>query len=59
MNNLGLGAVIYQTDENGLGRVIGYASRTLSESKRNYPAYKLEFQALQLAINDQFHEYLF
>ena len=40
VSNLGLGAVLYQTDEDGLERVIGYASRTLSKSERNYPAYK-------------------
>ena len=44
--NLGLGAVLYQMSEDGLDRVIAYASRTLSKSERNYPAYKLEFLAL-------------
>ena len=38
--------------------VIAYASRTLSKSERNYPAYKLEFLTLKWAITDQFHEYL-
>ena len=57
--NLGLGAVLYQTDEDSLDRVIAYASRTLSKSERNYPAYKLEFLALKWAITDKFHEYLY
>ena len=57
--NMGLGAVLYQTDEDGLDRVIAYASRTLSKSERNYPAYKLEFLVLKWAITDQFHEYLY
>ena len=57
--NLGLGAVLYQTDESGLDRVIAYASRTLSKSERNYPIYKLEFLALKWAVTDQFHEYLY
>ena len=55
----GLGAVLYQTSEGGLDRVIAYASQTLSKSKRNYPAHKLEFLALKWVIMDQFHEYLY
>ena len=31
---LGLGAVLYQTGEDGLDRVIAYASRTLSKTER-------------------------
>ena len=26
---------------------------------RNYPAYKVEFLTLKLAVTDQFHEYLY
>ena len=57
--SLGLGAVFYQTSEDGLDRVIVYASRTLSKLERNYLAYKLELLALKLAVTDQFHEYLY
>ena len=57
--NLGLGTVLYQTDKISLYRVIVYASRTLSKSERNYPAYKLEFLALKWAIIGQFHEHLY
>ena len=55
---MGLGAVLYQTDEDGLDRVIACASRTLNKLERNYPTYKLEFLALKWAVIDQFHEYL-
>ena len=57
--NSGLGAVLYQTSKDVLGRVIAYTSRTLSKSERNYPAYKLEFLALKWAVTDQFHKYLY
>ena len=43
----------------GQKRVIAYASRSLSKSKRNYPVHKLEFLALKWAITDKFHEYMY
>ena len=55
----GLGAVLYQTQDDGTERVISYASRSLSKSERNYDAHKLEFLALKWAITDRFHEYLY
>ena len=54
----GLGAVLYQVQE-GKHRVIAYASRSLSKSEKNYPVHKLEFLALEWAITDKFHEYLY
>ena len=39
--------------------VIAYASWTLSQSKRNYDAQKLEFLALKWSITERFHEYLY
>ena len=54
----GLEAVLYQNQDNQR-RVIAYASRSLSPSKRNYPVHKLEFLAFKLAITDKFHEYLY
>lgn len=41
-SSVGLGAVLYQEQE-GLKRVIAYASRGLSRSESRYPAHKLEF----------------
>ena len=53
----GLGAVLYQ-QQNGIDRVIAYASRSLKPAEGNYPAHKLEFLALKWAITDKFHDYL-
>ena len=58
-NEMGLGAVLGQKQENGKESVITYASRTLSKSERRYDAHKLEFLSLKWAITDQFHEYLY
>ena len=46
----GLGAVLYQTQEDGTKAVIAYASRSLSKAKSHYPAHKLEFLALKWAV---------
>ena len=55
---MGLGAVLYQTWENGTEAVIAYASRSLSKAESYYPAHKLEFLALKWAGVEKFHEYL-
>ena len=54
----GLGTVLYQTQEDSTQRVIAYASRSLSKTKRNYDAHKLEFLALKWSVTERFHEYL-
>ena len=51
-SDLGLGVVLYQKDGEGQQRVIAYASRSLSNTEKNYPAHKLEFCALKRAITD-------
>ncbi|MCG8044577.1 MAG: RNase H-like domain-containing protein [Candidatus Thiodiazotropha endolucinida] len=54
----GLGAVLYQ-EQDGLERVIAYASRGLRNSEKHYPAHKLEFLCLKWAVTDKFHDYLY
>ena len=55
----GLGAVLYQRQD-GIMRVIGYASRTLTPAEQNYYLHsgKLEFLALKWAITEHFRDYL-
>ena len=55
----GLGAVLYQLQEDDTNRVIAFASRTLSKTERNYDAHKLEFLSLKWSITERFHEYLY
>ena len=55
---LNLGAILYQ-EQNGVEKVIIYASQSLSKSESKYPIHKLEFLCLKWAITDQFHEYLY
>ena len=55
----GLGAVLYQQQDDKTFRVIAYASKTLSKTERNYDAHKLEFLALKWSITQRFHEYLY
>ena len=54
----GLGVVLYQ-EQYGEELVIAYASRGLRASKCNYPAHKLEFLALKLAVCDKSNDYLY
>ena len=55
----GLGAVLYQKQDDNMERVIAYASRTLSKPKRTYDTHKLEFLALKWSIMERFHKYLY
>ena len=55
----GLGAVLYQKQDDGTDHVIEYASQTSSKSEKNYDAHKLEFLALKWPVTERFHEYLY
>ena len=55
----GLGAMLYQTHDDGTDGVIPYASRSLTKAKSDYPAHKLEFLTLNWAVVEKFHEYLY
>ncbi len=57
-SRIGLGAILYQADDDGRERVIAYASRGLSKSEANYPAHKFEFLALKWAVCENFQDYL-
>ena len=54
----GLGAMLSQEQE-GVRRVIDFASHGISKTKRNYPAHKLEFLVLKWAVTEKFHDYLY
>ena len=53
-----LGVVLYQEQE-GMKRVISYASRGLNKVEKNYPPHKREFLALKWSICDKFKDYLY
>ena len=55
----GIGAVLSQIKEGETkARPIAFASKSLSQSQRNYPAHRLEFLALKWAVSDKFSHWL-
>ena len=53
----GMGAVLFQTQSDGMNRPIGYASRQLYTYEKNYPPFLLEMGAAVYGM-DYFHHYL-
>ena len=55
----GLGAVLYQKQD-GVNKIISFASRTLSAPEKNYHMHsgKLEFLCLKWAVTEKFADYL-
>ena len=54
----GLGAVLFQVQD-GVRRVIAFASRSLNSAESKYPAHKLECLAMKWAICEKFRDYLY
>ena len=55
----GLGAVLSQIQEGDTrARPIAFASKSLSQSQKNYPAHRLEFLALKWSVCDKFSHWL-
>ena len=55
---LGVGAILYQ-NQDGLTALYDMQADLPSKTEHKYPAHKLEFLALKLAVMEQFHEYLY
>ena len=55
----GLGAILYQTQDDRTDKVIAYGSHSLKKSEWKYHSSKLKFLALKWTITDQFHKYLY
>ena len=58
-SEVGLGAVLYQNDNNGKRRVVAFANHCLSHSEKWYPGHTLDFLTLKWDITDRYHEYLY
>ena len=55
----GLGAVLYQDQDDSTIQVTAHESKNLSKSEKRYHSSKLEFLALKWSICECFHKYLY
>lgn len=60
-SQMGLGAILYQKQDNDKLAVIAYGSRTLTPAEKNYYMHsgKLEFLALKWSVTERFRDYLY
>ena len=56
---IGLGAVLYQHDDDKKKRPIAYATSKTSRTKQGYSTHKLEFLGMKWAVTDKFKEYVY
>ena len=54
----GLGAILFQKQDDGCYHPIAFTSWALTETEQRYHSNKQEFLALKWAVTEQFHEYL-
>lgn len=57
-SNMGIGAILLQSDKFGNRRPVIYASRGLSDSERRYNTTEIETLALKWAVTEKFYVYL-
>ena len=57
-SGFGLGAILFQEDDNKVLRTVAYASRTLRPAESNYHSSKLELLALKWSVTEKFRDYL-
>ena len=55
----GLGAILYQTCNDGTFAIISYAIRSLNKAETHYQAHKLELLTLKWVVVEIFHKYLY
>lgn len=58
-SNMGIGSVLSQIGEDGLDHPIGYASRSLNKSERNYSTFDREFLAILWAVTKQWRNFVY
>ena len=58
-SKIGLGAILYQKQEDKKLKAVAFASRSLDGAEKNYHSSKLEFLALKWAVAEKFKPYLY